>query len=150
VIPLRKEQPSAEADENGFTLIELLVVMIIIGILASIAIPTFLHQRQNAIGSAQISDLRAVADEVEGFYVNNEQYPTAFSFDPVNHVVAMNAGLGTGTQRVTVGNDVSYRLKPVTFDDYCLITHNTKAAQDRFWIASAGGLQPLSVTGCPF
>ncbi len=53
--------------QAGFTLIELLVVILIIAILAAIAIPVFLKQRQRAWGSQVRSALKNAGTAIESY-----------------------------------------------------------------------------------
>ncbi len=73
-----------EEREGGFTLIELLVVILIIAILAAIAIPVFLRQREKGWRSQLVSALKNAATAEESYLTTS---PDDSYTDDVNVLV---------------------------------------------------------------
>lgn len=64
---------------RGFTLIELLIVVVIIGILASIAIPKFANTKEKTFIAAMKSDLRNLATAEEAYVFDSLTYTSTLS-----------------------------------------------------------------------
>ena len=109
------EKLRKERGEEGFTLIELLVVIIIIGILAAIAIPVFLNQRQKGWEAAVKSDLRNAATAQETLLTESNAYTSvtndlkSFGF---KYSDAKNYLSGASITSIATGN-TSYCMEAV-------------------------------------
>ncbi|MFZ4729398.1 MAG: type IV pilin-like G/H family protein [Pseudanabaena sp.] len=103
----RRFVQSHKENNQGFTLIELLVVIIIIGLLAAIALPSFLNQSNKARYSEAKTYIGTMSRLQQAYYLEKRTFT-----DDVNK---LNLGVNTSTANFTysaIAGDVNGNTSP--------------------------------------
>ena len=87
--------------KKGFTMIELIFVIVILGILASVAIPRLASTRTDAEISAAIANLRTLESDIASYYTVKGAIETTTTFAEVT-----NVKIGAGTETLLNGADL--------------------------------------------
>lgn len=68
---------SHPARQHGFTLLEIMVVIVILGVLASLVIPSLMGNKDRADRQKAVSDIVTLENALDMYKLDNGQYPTS-------------------------------------------------------------------------
>ena len=68
-------------NKSGFTLLEIIIVIIIVGVLASLALPKFFRTVEYSRGTEALSNLNAVRQSMERCYLQRGAYTNCNTFN---------------------------------------------------------------------
>lgn len=68
-------RPTDSLPDRGFTLIELMIVMVVIGLLAAIAIPSYTNNVRNAKEAVLREDLHTMRSAIDSYTIDKQKAP---------------------------------------------------------------------------
>ena len=77
--------------KKGFTMIELIFVIVILGILASVAVPRLAGTKADAEESAAVANLRTLISDANTYYVAKGEIPDATTWSEITNVPLKDA-----------------------------------------------------------
>ncbi|MDY5115572.1 MAG: type II secretion system protein [Campylobacter sp.] len=117
--------------KKGFTMIELIFVIVILGILASVAIPRLAATREDAEISAAVANLRTLVSDATAYYTAKGEFGSA-KWNEITNVPVTSAtnGATTETKLKAGGKDcikVQLQNKNGTTPAHIVFTKDTAA-----------------------
>ena len=118
--------------KKGFTMIELIFVIVILGILASVAVPRLAGTKADAEESAAVANLRTLISDLNTYYVATGNIPTDTTWSQITNVPLSNtSNTATTETKLKVGGkdciEVQLVNKAGAVPAHILFTKNNNA-----------------------
>jgi type IV pilus assembly protein PilA len=138
-MPNTRMNTSRMRDERGFTLIELLVVILIIGILAAIAIPSFINQKGKANDASAKELARTAQTTAEAYGAENSGSYVGLSptkLSELEKTIPISSSASSAWVSAASGASSEYT-----------VTATAPSTGDTFTIKNAGGVVTRTCAG---